>query len=73
MAGFGGAGFVTGLVPGLNFLMLPTLVTAGTLLVLRYPLPGDGEQSAEPSSPLKNPSVAMHGPSTRSLRCESLP
>ena len=24
------------------------------------------------SSPLKNPSVAMHGPSTRSLRCENL-
>jgi len=37
MAGFGGAAFVTFLVPGLNFLMLPTLVAAGTLLVLRYP------------------------------------
>ncbi len=26
-----------------------------------------------PSSPLENPSVAMHGPLTRSLRCENLP
>jgi uncharacterized protein involved in cysteine biosynthesis len=48
MAGFGGAAFGTGLVPGLNLLMLPTLVVAGTLLVLRYPLPhaGPGEESA---------------------------
>ncbi len=35
MLGFGGAAFVTLLVPGLNFLMLPALVVAGTLLVLR--------------------------------------
>ncbi len=33
--GFGGAAFVTFLIPGLNFLLLPILVTAGTLLVLR--------------------------------------
>ncbi|MBW2272029.1 MAG: EI24 domain-containing protein [Deltaproteobacteria bacterium] len=38
MAGFGGTAFLTGLVPGLNLLMLPCLVTAGTLLVLRYPI-----------------------------------
>jgi len=48
MVGFGGAAFGTGLVPGLNFLMLPTLVVAGTLLVLRYPPPhaGPEEESA---------------------------
>ena len=34
-AGFGGAAFLTLLVPGLNFLMLPALVVGGTLLVLR--------------------------------------
>ena len=39
MAGFGGAAFVTLLVPGLNFLMLPALVVAGTLLVLRQEPP----------------------------------
>ena len=37
MAGFGGAAFVTLLIPGLNFLMLPALVVAGTLLALRLP------------------------------------
>jgi CysZ protein len=37
MAGFGVAAFVTCLVPGLNLLMLPALVVAGTLLALRYP------------------------------------
>lgn len=35
MLGFGGAAFLTLLVPGLNFFMLPALVVAGTLLVLR--------------------------------------
>jgi len=39
MAGFGGAAFFTLLVPGLNFLMLPALVVAGTLLVLRQEPP----------------------------------
>jgi uncharacterized protein involved in cysteine biosynthesis len=39
MTGFGGAAFVTLLVPGLNFLMLPALVVAGTLLVLRQEPP----------------------------------
>lgn len=35
MSGFGGLAFLVCLVPGLNLLMLPVLVTAGTLLVLR--------------------------------------
>jgi uncharacterized protein involved in cysteine biosynthesis len=35
MTGFGGIGFIACLVPGLNLLVLPALVTAGTLLVLR--------------------------------------
>ncbi|MAG32997.1 MAG: hypothetical protein CL908_19135 [Deltaproteobacteria bacterium] len=35
MTGFGGVAFVACLVPGLNLLMLPAFVTAGTLLVLR--------------------------------------
>lgn len=35
MSGFGGVAFVACLVPGLNLLMMPALVTAGTLLVLR--------------------------------------
>ena len=37
MLGFGGAAFLTGLVPGLNFLIMPVLVVAGTLLAVRYP------------------------------------
>lgn len=36
MIGFGGTAFLTFLVPGLNFLMLPALVVAGTLLALRH-------------------------------------
>ena len=35
MAGFGAAAFLTCLVPGLNFLAMPILVVAGTLLALR--------------------------------------
>ena len=35
--GFGGAAFVTCAIPGLNFLAMPLLVVAGTLLVLRDP------------------------------------
>ena len=35
MTGFGGVAFLACLVPGLNLLILPALVTAGTLLVLR--------------------------------------
>ena len=35
MLGFGGIAFAACMVPGLNLLLLPTLVTAGTLLVAR--------------------------------------
>ncbi|MBJ20319.1 MAG: hypothetical protein GY910_19875 [bacterium] len=35
MVGFGGVAFVACLIPGFNLLVLPSLVTAGTLLVLR--------------------------------------
>jgi CysZ protein len=38
MSGFGGVAFVACLVPGLNLLMMPAMVTAGTLLVLRTSL-----------------------------------
>ena len=41
MAGFGVAAVFVSLIPGLNFLLLPTLVVAGTLLVLRCPLDSD--------------------------------
>jgi len=37
MVGFGGVAFGACLIPGLNLLILPSLVTAGTLLVLRSP------------------------------------
>ncbi len=42
--GFGSAGFAIGLVPGLNFLLLPVLVVAGTVFVLESP----PEDSAPP-------------------------
>lgn len=35
MLGFGGAAFLACLVPGLNLMIMPALVTGGTLLVLR--------------------------------------
>ncbi len=38
MLGFGGIAMVAALVPGLNLLLLPVLVTAGTLLALRLPV-----------------------------------
>ena len=37
MLGFGLAAFFTLLVPGLNFLVMPALVVAGTLLAVKYP------------------------------------
>lgn len=43
--GFGAAAFLTCLVPGLNFLAMPVLVVAGTLLVLRHG-PEDGGEPA---------------------------
>jgi len=39
MTGFGGVAFLACLVPGLNLLIMPALVTAGTLLVLRMAPP----------------------------------
>lgn len=45
MAGFGGVAFASCLVPGLNLVVLPSLVTAGTLLVLRT-APEAGEEVA---------------------------
>ncbi|MAI78919.1 MAG: hypothetical protein CL917_08265 [Deltaproteobacteria bacterium] len=35
--GFGGVAFVACFIPGLNVVMIPGLVTAGTLWVIRYP------------------------------------
>jgi len=40
MLGFGGAAFMTFSIPGLNFLAMPVLVVAGTLLALRLGPPG---------------------------------
>jgi uncharacterized protein involved in cysteine biosynthesis len=37
MLGYGGAAFLTCLVPGLNLLAMPVLVVGGTLLALRHP------------------------------------
>ena len=48
MTGFGGVAFVSCLVPGLNLIVTPSLVTAGTLLVLRSePGAGAGVASAD--------------------------
>ncbi len=49
MLGFGGVAFVACLVPGLNLLILPSLVTAGTLLVVRARPVEDGEQRSGPT------------------------
>lgn len=40
MLAFGGTAFLTFLVPGLNFVMIPALVVGGTLLALRHPCEG---------------------------------
>jgi uncharacterized protein involved in cysteine biosynthesis len=37
MLGFGATAFLSCLIPGLNFLMIPVFVTSGTLLALRFP------------------------------------
>ena len=53
MMGFGSAAFIFCFVPGLNLLVLPALVSAGTLLVLEIPPPSGGESaSAESGEPL---------------------
>ena len=44
--GFGGVAFALGLLPGVNFLMLPVLVVAGTLFVLESPPAAAGEGPA---------------------------
>jgi CysZ protein len=49
MSGFGGVAFVASLVPGLNLLIAPILVTAGTLLVVRM-MPEDPSASSEAPS-----------------------
>lgn len=51
MLGFGGVAFAACLVPGLNLLILPSLVTAGTLLVVRE----------QPTDEVR-PSAAAHPP-----------
>ena len=47
MLGYGGTAFVAFLVPGLNFLLLPVLVSSGTLLALRYPPDAGGVSARE--------------------------
>ena len=47
MGGFGGVAFAASLVPGLNLLIAPVLVTAGTLLVLRMTPQGPEAADAE--------------------------
>ena len=42
MAGFGSVAFVACFLPGLNLLMMPALVTAGTLLVVGRDPVSDG-------------------------------
>ena len=50
MVGFGLAAFALCFVPGMNLLILPALVSAGTLLVLEVPLEGSPE--GPPEGPL---------------------
>lgn len=59
MLGFGGVAFAACLVPGLNLLILPSLVTAGTLLVVRAQPTGEGQ----PSSGSDEAGAAKQGPS----------
>lgn len=48
MAGFGTVAFVACFVPGFNLLVMPALVTAGTLLVVRRdPAAADGAEGAD--------------------------
>ena len=60
MLGFGGVAFAACMVPGLNLLILPSLVTAGTLLVVRAQ-PTDGVDSHSGPQAARRPSP----PSTR--------
>ena len=48
VGGFGAAAFALCAVPGVNLLALPVLVTAGTLLALRYPPAAVARGAARP-------------------------
>ena len=50
MAGFGSIAFAACFVPGLNLLMMPALVTAGTLLVVRQDRDLDAESASDSSA-----------------------
>ncbi len=50
MLGFGAAGFLICLVPGLNFLAMPALVAGGTLLALRHPPADPTARTGAPGS-----------------------
>ncbi len=50
MAGFGSIAFAACFVPGLNLLMMPALVTAGTLLVVRQDRELDAESASDSSA-----------------------
>lgn len=50
MAGFGSVAFVACFVPGLNLVMMPALVTAGTLLVERHDPVSEAESVADLTS-----------------------
>lgn len=67
MLGFGGVGFAACLVPGLNLLVLPSLVTAGTLLVLRAPPVSDPSSAGTDQERIASPSAGptSAGPPSR--------
>lgn len=50
MAGFGSVAFAACFVPGLNLLVMPALVTAGTLLVLRHDPVSEGASVSDLTS-----------------------
>ncbi len=50
MIGFGGVAFLACFVPGLNLLIWPALVTAGTLLVVRRKPSGESDEPGEERS-----------------------
>jgi len=57
MLGFGAAALLTLSVPGLNFLAMPVLVVAGTLLALRLELPAPAAHEpgrADPAAPSRD-------------------
>jgi CysZ protein len=50
LAGFGGTALLTFMIPGLNFLALPWLVTAATLLALDLGIPEAGHEVGRPAA-----------------------